>query len=282
MVAEAATVIGVARNPNDVTDGVESMALDITDKSAVCQLIGMLKPDAIIHAAACNPGARHEQMDAVNNLGTSHVACAAARTGARLVAVSTDIVHDGSQAPYADDAVPSPSNPYGTSKALGEQAVMEQCPDAIVARTSLIYGLKQIDRGTAGFVDRVRSGQILSLYTDVIRQPIWVESLARALRTLALEQTRVTGLLNLVGSQAMSRADFGLAMLKHWGVSVPAAQLQRVRAGQRPGIALDCRMRIDRARALGLALPGVDEVLNKAASDKYSVDPSQVNKNDFH
>jgi dTDP-4-dehydrorhamnose reductase len=155
--------------------------LDITDEVAVAKLIERLTPDAVIHTAAANPGSPKAVMTAVNRDGSRNIAAAAAKLGTRLVHVSTDAVHSGNNAPYADDAPPSPVNPYGQSKAAAEAAVIQLAPNAAIVRTSLIYGLQEIDRGTAGFAQRLQRGESLALFHDVIRQPVWVNTLVEAL-----------------------------------------------------------------------------------------------------
>jgi dTDP-4-dehydrorhamnose reductase len=151
-------------------------------------------------------------------------------------------------------------NAYGRSKAAGEEAVLSLCDSAIVARTSLIYGLEEIDRGTQGFINALKAGQKLNLFTDVLRQPVWIDSLCDAICLLAFDQTQELGTINIAGDQVLSRAAFAARMLEYWGESA-AANINQASARDIPGIPLDCTMRFDRARALGIALPGVDEVL---------------------
>ncbi len=234
--------------------------LDLTKRAEVLACITQLAPQAIIHAAAINPGMDDSTMMAVNAKGSRYVAEGARAVGARLVYVSTDVVHDGRHAPYTDDAVPTPLNLYGQSKAAGEMAVAEVYPTAAIVRTSLIYGLKFMDRGTEGFVKRLASGQPLVLFGDVIRQPVWVDSLAEAL--LKLVKLEFAGLLNVAGRQAMSRAEFGQRMLRWWHVP----QSERIEIGCAANISntipLDLRLSISKAEQLfQMVLPGVDEVL---------------------
>ena len=254
-------VIGVARRRESVLADVQSESLDITDRCAVDALVKKIQPDIILHTAASNPGVEESVMDAVNHLGSAYIATAAKTLGSRLVVVSTESVHNGLQAPYSDSAVADPVNTYGRTKALGEQAVMHDYPEAAIVRTSLIYGLEQMDRGTRGFVDRLERGEPLVLFDDVIRQPVWVDSLAEAICALAVTHTAISGLLNVVGSQALSRAEFARLMLSHWGVVAEGKISEKSGAGI-AGLPLDLRSDCARARALGYALPGVSEVLD--------------------
>lgn len=237
------------------------LPLDLTDREAVFRAVEALQPQAIIHAAAINPGSGDEAaMMRVNADGTRHLAEAARQVGARLVHVSTDVVHDGRHAPYPDDAPPAPLNAYGRSKAAGEAAVAGACPQAVIVRTSLIYGLEEMDRGTAGFVQKLRSGRPLILFHDVIRQPVWVETLCEAL--LRLVDLPVAGILNVAGRQPLTREAFARRMLAFWQVD----RLDLLRSGRAADVSaeipLDLRLEVSRAEnLLGMTFPGVDEVL---------------------
>ena len=242
----------------------QTLPLNLFNRDDVLDKIRTVKPHAIIHAAAVNPGGGSEQeMMDVNAKGSRYVAEAAANSGARLIHLSTDIIFDGKQAPYADDAPPSPLNDYGRSKAAAEAAVREVDPKAAIVRTSLIYGLEEMDRGTAGFVKKLNSGERLALFTDVIRQPVWIDSLVEAL--LKLVEIDFGGTLNVAGRQAITREEFGRRMLAWWQIDTKG----RLEAGRAVDISdsfpLDLRLSIHKAEELlHMTFPGVDEVLEKA------------------
>ncbi len=265
-VAEYADVIGVARNAALIDSSVKTCSADITQRDAVFDLMERVKPDAIIHCAACNPGGSDEQMFAINDIGTKHVAEAAQAFGCRLVSVSSDTVLSGTDAPYAEDAEAAPlaQNAYAVSKARGEAHVTSIVPSAVVVRTSLIYGTSLMDRGTAGFVERLDAGNELTLFNDVMRQPVHDEALAKGLCDLALKHTDVSGIMSLVGNETMSRYTFGIQMLDYWGVDY-AGRVQSNSGAQIPGVPLDLRISMQKVHKLGIVTPGVSEVL-KAAS----------------
>ncbi len=238
-----------------------SLPLDVTDRAAVLDLVTSLSPQAVVHTAAVNPGRGDTQtMMRVNAMGSRYIAEAAIAVGARLVHVSTDVVHDGKDAPYADEAPASPLNAYGRSKARAETNVAEIDPQAVIVRTSLIYGLKEMDRGTASFVKRLTQHKLLILFNDVIRQPIWVETLAEAL--LKLVSIDFGGTLNIVGRQALSRAEFGRRMLAYWQVDDYDLLVSGAAADISATIPLNLRLSIDKAeQLLQMTFPGIDQVL---------------------
>ncbi len=206
----------------------------------------------------------------VNGTGARYVAEAAVTVRARLVHLSSDVVHSGRHAPY-DDATPAtPLNGYARSKAAGEAAVTAVDPTAAIVRTSLIYGLDEMDSGTASFVARLQTGQPLVLFNDAVRQPIWVESLAAALLTLVDQPW--AGPLNIAGRQVLTRAAFGRRMLAWWGIDTRDL-LQTARAADiSDTIPLDLRLAVTKAEhLLHMTFPGVDEVLAQAAAQGRSV-----------
>lgn len=254
--------------------------VDLAEPSTLAAAVSALRPDAIIHAAAANPGRPEASFDASNRAAPAALARTAASLGIRLVHVSTDSVFNGTvfdgtvfdgtvfhgrAGPYPDGAPVSPINHYGETKAAGEAAVLAAHPGAVSVRTSLIYGLHEPDRGTAEFVRRLRAGQPVRLFVDAIRQPVWVEALSAGLVRLATELASVHGVINLAGSQALDRAAFARRMLRYWGVSeevLSGPLVADVRASEvSTSVPLDLRLELRRAGELGLDCPGVDEVL---------------------
>jgi dTDP-4-dehydrorhamnose reductase len=187
-----------------------SFRLDIRDAEAVQRVTDAMAPDAVIHTAAVMQG---EMLTSVNVNGARHVARAAARVRARLVHLSSDVLFDGEHAPYTEDSPPAPITPYAFSKAGAERAVAEECPGAVVVRTSLVYGLDPIDPRTR----QILTGGMPMLYTDEYRCPICVDDLARAL--LELSAGDYAGILNVAGPQALSRYEFGLKLAAAFRVS---------------------------------------------------------------
>ncbi|MGD2104443.1 MAG: SDR family oxidoreductase [Anaerolineae bacterium] len=256
---------------------VDWRRLDVRDRSAVSSLIKRVRPRVVVHTAALNPG-QGSCFQAVNAVGTQHVAEAAGLVGAYLVHVSTDVLFDGKTGSYVEEDHPSPITAYGRSKALAEQAVRNADASAIIVRTSLIYGpsaeverpslsetsWSHWDRQTRWVIGDLRAGQSVRLFTDERRCPVWVKSLAFALIELAdseSNRTRRTEVLHVAGAQALSRFEFGVRLARLHGVDhagiVPVKS--RDSGMSRP---LDCTLDCSRARArLRTPLPGVDDPL---------------------
>jgi len=233
--------------------------LDVRDGTAVRQLVNAIRPQVIIHMAGSNRG---EDVEGVIRLGAQHITQAAREIDARLIHLSTDSIFRGDAAPYAETAVPTPINGYGRAKADAEE-IVQSCPNHVIMRTSLIYGLDIMDHSTAWMTQALRAGQPVTLFENQIRNPVWVDSLSQA--CLELVAHPFTGILHVAGRQVMSRADFGLKMLDYWGVQ----ERDTLRIGSADGRQwpLNCELDIGLATAvLKTPLPGVDEVLRTVDS----------------
>ena len=231
--------------------------VDVRERTAVSQLVTSFQPNVIVHTVGSN---RPDDMRAVIVRGTQHVVQAAAQVGARLVHISTDAIFDGTEAPYAETAVPTPVNEYGGAKAEAE-AVVRQHDDHVIVRTSLIYDLQRIDHGTAWMSKALHEKKTVTLFANQIRNPVWVETLSRA--CLELADNDYIGVLNVAGQQVLTRAEFALRMLDWWDVQ----ERETLTVGVSDASwSLDCRLDMGRATAvLQTPLFGVDEVLNMAA-----------------
>jgi dTDP-4-dehydrorhamnose reductase len=209
--------------------GVSSADADIRDPDAVAALFARMRPTAVIHTA-------YRQDDrAVTLDGAVNVARAAA--GARLVHVSTDVVFDGEKgAPYVEEDEPAPLTEYGRAKADAERAVSAAHPEALVVRTSLLYGGPE-----PGPQERLAADPDASFFTDEFRCPTEVGDLAAALLELVAGDR--TGVLHVAGADRLSRAEFAalLAGAPVRTASIAESGLVRPR---------DCALAIDRARAL--------------------------------
>ncbi|HZQ61795.1 MAG TPA: dTDP-4-dehydrorhamnose reductase, partial [Casimicrobiaceae bacterium] len=233
-----------------------------------------LAPTLIVNAGAYTAVDRAEEdrdaAFAVNARAPGVMAEEARRTGSVLVHFSTDYVFDGTRrTPYPEDAPTCPLNVYGASKLEGEQAIAASGADALVFRTSWVYGA----RG-ANFLLTIRrlasERKELRIVADQIGVPNWTHTLAHALDRLvmlgvpALRERK--GLYHLCSAGEASWYDFACAIV---GASsstrvVPITTAEFPRPARRPAYAV-----LDTARfqqAFGFALPHWREELEACLS----------------
>lgn len=118
--------------------------LDMTDLTAVAQVVCDHQPQIIVNAAAYT-GVDKAETDQVNCYLANAAAPAilageAKKTGALLIHYSTDYVFDGKKTtPYLPTDTANPINYYGYSKLMGEEGIRYSGCDYLIFRTSWVY-----------------------------------------------------------------------------------------------------------------------------------------------
>lgn len=191
-------VRGLARDPDARVRACTRAELDITDRDAVADAVGVWAaaaaaagegPPVVLNAAAytavdraeTDPDARAAAW-AVNAEAPGHLAEACARAGARLVHVSTDYVFDGTATrPYEPGDPVAPRSVYGASKQAGEDRVREALPAAHhVVRTSWVYGATG-GNFVATMARLAGERDVVDVVDDQHGCPTWSADLAAAL-----------------------------------------------------------------------------------------------------
>ena len=120
---------------------------DISDLSALAQVIEAVRPDVIINAAAHTAvdkaQAEPELALRLNAEAPEVMAQAAKRLGALLVHYSTDYVFDGSgSTPRSESAETAPLSVYGRTKLEGEARIIASGCRHLIFRTSWVYAAR--------------------------------------------------------------------------------------------------------------------------------------------
>jgi dTDP-4-dehydrorhamnose reductase len=216
-------------------EGIDLPEGDLTDAEQAFDLVLEHAPEAVIHCAAFTDvdGAesREDTALAVNRDASANIAAAAAAVGARIVAVSTDYVFDGTltDRPYMESDPTGPLGAYGRTKLAGEEAVIGHNPEHAIARTAWLFGA-----GGRNFCETMLSlaaeRDSVSVVTDQIGSPTWTGHLSPALLDLAAADA--VGIFHTAGGGRCSWLELTLELFEQAGVSTPvlpttAAQFQR-------------------------------------------------------
>jgi dTDP-4-dehydrorhamnose reductase len=200
--------------------------VDVTDAAAVQAVVGTVRPDAVVNAAAFHRvGECEDRPDlafAVNSTGALNVARAAAAHGARCVFVSTDYVFDGSNPDgYREDDPVAPVNVYGVSKWAGERLVAIADPNAVIVRGSGMFGHAGSSGKGGNFVETVLSkaagSQPISVADDQVFSPTSTRDMAERL-LLLLERDAPSGVYHLANAGACSWFEFAREIFKVGGL----------------------------------------------------------------
>jgi dTDP-4-dehydrorhamnose reductase len=189
--------------------------LDVADASSVARAFAQHRPSLVVNPAAMtdvdgcerDPAAAHR----ANVEGPRALAVACRASGVRLVHVSTDFVFDGrKREPYTIEDAPNPLSVYGRTKLDGEVAVRDVLPDAVIARTSWVFGV-----GGKNFASRLfeyaAKSKLLKGITDMRSVPTYAPDLAA--RLLVIASLGVAGTYHVTGSGDATWFDVARALL---------------------------------------------------------------------
>ncbi|QKW09778.1 sugar nucleotide-binding protein [Streptomyces sp. NA04227] len=189
--------------------------LDLTDTVALRSALGRARPRVVVNCAAYTDldGAERDPATAhrVNAEAVRELARACARTGARLLHLSTARVFDGkADLVRPESASPTPHTAYGRSRLAGERAVLEELPRrGTVVRTSWVYGTYGDDFVT-GLASRATAGAPTHMSDEEHGQPTWARDVAQRLHLLgSLPPSRAAGLFHATCTGRTTR--YGLA-----------------------------------------------------------------------
>jgi dTDP-4-dehydrorhamnose reductase len=189
--------------------------IDLAEIAADPSLLDPIFANHNITAVYCAAGATdvercesdHAWAAAANHLGP--LALARAAKNIPFAFFSTDYVFDGAAGPYGEDAPTCALSIYGQAKLDGEHAILDAHPNALVLRTTGVYGP---DPQAKNFLYAVRrllgEGKTMRVPIDQLATPTHVDDLAAA--SIALLQANHTGIFHLAGPTFVSRYDFAL------------------------------------------------------------------------
>lgn len=229
-------------------------SLDITDHLQVRNCIRSVRPTvifltaALTHVDVCE--GEPDKAININVVGPRAIAREAGEMGIKIVFFSTDYVFDGEAGPYDENAAPRPLNVYGKTKLDAEQAVQHTIKDSLIIRTTVVYGWQPDSKNFAMQVyKRVRAGEQMTIPNDQVSNPTLAEYLAHT--SVQLAASEVSGIVNVVGKDLLTRADFARALVQTFGgnadlvVPVPTASLnQKARRPLKGGLQIEKLLRL--------------------------------------
>ncbi len=222
-------------------------------------------PEAVIHAGAYtdvdgaerNPGLAM----AVNADGTERVARAAAKTGARLMYISTDYVFDGQgTVPYAETDPVNPLGVYGASKRAGEERALACCENTLVVRTAWLYG-RQGKNFVKTILQLAAERPSLKVVGDQRGSPTFAEDLAGMIGNLLVHPVR--GIVHVTNEGSCTWHEFASEIVRLSGSRVPVEPIttgEMPRPAKRPAYSV---LSADRLHQLGFRMPAWQDGLQR-------------------
>ncbi len=199
--------------------------VDISDAGAVEHAVAAFDPAVVVNAAAYNQVdvAEKEPVAAfqVNALAVRSLAVACRQSGAQLVHFSTDYVFDGrATRPYRETDPTHPLGAYAVSKLAGELYAQAYLDEALIIRTSGVFGPGGLRTARGNFVELMlrlaSSGQPIRVVEDHVASPTYAPALAE--RTVELVEKKATGIVHCGGGTAISWYDYARLIFEAAGL----------------------------------------------------------------
>jgi dTDP-4-dehydrorhamnose reductase len=246
--------------------------LDLSDGSAVDAALQGICPDVIIHCAALtNVDGCEAEPDLAYRLNvqaTGNIAtwCRQQAPGKQLIYVSSDQMYQGA-GPHVEADV-APLNRYAQTKLWGETVVREVERHLILRTNFFGYYAGQETGLVAFFIDAFENGTPITLFEDVLFNPLYVADWPEIIWPLV--DGDISGTFNLgAAGKGISKAEFAFQIAKALDLDASLATIGSVddapMKARRPN---DMRMDVSKIQAsLDRPLPTVEQGLNHLAAD---------------
>jgi dTDP-4-dehydrorhamnose reductase len=219
-------LIAASRGENRVSEqsNYKYIALDITSKQEVEQVILAEKPDVVINTAAmtnvdlCEE--KKTECDDLNVNAVQYLADACEKIESHLIHISTDFIFDGENGPYKEEDEPNPLSYYGLSKLKSEHLLQAHAVKWTILRTIIVFGVgENLSKGNIVLWAKgaLEKGEPLNIIDDQFRAPTLAEDLADI--CILAAKKKAFGIFNASGKDIMSIYEIVERIAKHYGNS---------------------------------------------------------------
>ena len=239
---------------------------DFLEPEGLASVIRHYSPDIVFNAAAYTAvdkaETERELAYQINAVAVNKIAEVCREIGSTLVHYSTDYVFDGSgNQPWLEESPTTPLNIYGKSKLAGEDAVLRSGCNALIFRTSWVYGahgrnfLKTILR-------LAETKEELNVVGDQIGTPTSADFIADFSSEIAIllcnGQKNLSGIYNLVPNGITTWFDFAFWIVDQatkldYPVRLKTEQIKKITSADYPTLAkrpLNSRLDNSKLRSL--------------------------------
>ncbi|MEJ7682206.1 MAG: NAD(P)-dependent oxidoreductase [Segetibacter sp.] len=183
--------------------------VNISDVADIERMVNEYKPWAIINTAGYvrvdDAEKEAENCFLINSVAPKHLSIICNKYGIQFVTYSSDLVFDGRKNnPYVESDIVSPLNIYGQSKAMAEENVLHNAPNALIIRTSAFFGPWDQYNFVHHALKSLKNQQSFSAPKNVIISPTYVPDLVHTSLDLLIDEA--SGIWNLSNKGSISWA----------------------------------------------------------------------------
>ena len=197
--------------------------LDICSKEAVEAYVTSNHIDTIVNCAAYTNVDRAEdepqEAERINSDAVALLAEVARRHNIRLIHISTDYVFGGTHynTPISEDAEPQPLGVYGTTKLMGERAVVGSGCRHVIIRTAWLYS--PYGKNFVSTILRLATERdTIRVVSDQIGSPTYAHDLALVIRDISEGRIAAEGLYHYTNEGMVSWYEFARAIVNIAGL----------------------------------------------------------------
>ena len=215
-------VILALHNRNISLDGVEAEKISIESIESLFEDLSRIMPDIVVNAASITSVEECEKnfnnAKEVNTDAASNIAIVCEELNIKLVHISTDHIFSGKNQFSDEYCEASPLNNYARTKYQAEIEVKNSNPSSLIIRTNF-YGWGTSYRHSFSdlIINNLRNNLQVHLFADVFFTPMLIDELVSSINELiGLNQC---GIFNVVGSDRLSKFEFGLKVADCFGLN---------------------------------------------------------------
>ena len=210
-------------------ENLQYFEADLTNETAVTNMVTDICPDVIIHNAALSkPDECENNKSFCLQVNVETTRQLLRETNAHFIYISTDFVF-GENGPHEEDAATEPLNFYGETKLLSENLVKESGRKYTIVRPVFIYGAAGAGMRPS-FLHWVKNNleqqKHIKVVSDQSRTPTYAPDICKGIE--AVINKEATGAFNFAGKDILSPYDMAVKTAEV--LQLDASLIERVTA----------------------------------------------------
>ena len=215
--------------------GTKSIKINLSSELNINKFLNDIKPDIVIHTAGITSvelcESNTEMAFFVNATIPGMLSTECNRKGIKFIHISTDHLFTGLIRFTKEETQVDPLNVYGKSKALGEEFVKTNNPNALVLRTNFFgWGTNYRSSFSDTIINTLRAKKEILLFDDVYYTPIIISQFVE-LANLLIEKS-ISGIINISSSERITKYNFGILLADKFGLNKNLIQKSNINDNQ--------------------------------------------------
>ena len=203
-------------------DNVETERVLIDSIKSLQSDFNRINPEIIVNAAAITSvedcEKNFKKAKSVNTVSASNIAIVCEELNIKLVHISSDHIFSGKDQFSSESSTPAPLNNYAITKYQAEVEVQNKNPTSLIIRTNFFGWGTDYRHSFSDFIlNNLRNNNKVNLYSDIFYSPIIIDELVLCINELL--KNNHCGVFHIVGSERLSKYDFGLKVAKCFGLN---------------------------------------------------------------